>query len=70
MRNLLDERGERGSEELYARARERARRTPSWLLRRRERRIVARRFPDVGALAELAASRSELRIRSGRWGRG
>jgi hypothetical protein len=59
-------------EQNYRRARARARRTPSVLLRHHERRIVARLWPDASELAQLAALRRELAIRAirparGRW---
>jgi hypothetical protein len=56
----------------YSATRHRARRAPTWWLRRRESRIVARRRPTDLELAELAAIRQELRIRAikpRRWGR-
>jgi hypothetical protein len=63
-------------EELYRRARTRARRTPSVLLRRQERRVVSRgreHRPPQRDLLQLAAVRAELRVRrqpecsEGRW---
>jgi hypothetical protein len=57
----------RDPNDLYRRARSRARRTPSFLLRRRARRLVARAAahrPHTDELAELAAVRTELVARS------
>jgi hypothetical protein len=48
----------------YHRARLKVRCRPTWLLRRQERRIIARHRPDALQLAELAAIRGELRVRS------
>jgi hypothetical protein len=51
----------------YRQARATARRTPTFVLRRRERRGVARcrhGVPDAVALAHLAAVRAELAVRS------
>lgn len=50
----------------YMRHRAKARRRPAWLLRRRERQIVAKRYPDATELAELAAIRKELSARGRR----
>jgi hypothetical protein len=53
--------------EVYEQARAKARRTPTFLLRRRQRRVMARvrqRWPDAADLAELAAARVELDVRS------
>jgi hypothetical protein len=59
---------------LYGEAKAKVRYRPSWLLRRRERRIVAQQCPALGDLAELAALRRELRVRlmpaAGWWRRG
>jgi hypothetical protein len=59
--------GRREADEVYRFARARARRTPTVLLRRRERRAVARAKafrPNAGDLAELAAARVELSLRA------
>jgi hypothetical protein len=56
------------NDELYRRARAKARRRPSVVLRRQERRVVAQakaRRPLESELAQLAAVRSELRRREG-----
>jgi hypothetical protein len=64
----------READEVYWFARARARRTPTALLRRRERRAVARAKayrPNASDLAELAAARVELSLRAAagnRWG--
>ena len=53
---------------VYQRARVNARRLPTFLLRRRERRCTARcrrGVPDAVVLAHLAAIRAELAVRSG-----
>ena len=54
------------TEHKYRKARDRARRRPAFLLRRRERQIVAQRLPGGSELAELAAIRRELKIRGRR----
>jgi hypothetical protein len=54
-------------DEVYRQARTRARRTPTVLLRRAERRVVDQgrtRRPEAAELAELAAARAELSFRS------
>lgn len=51
---------------VFVRTRARARWMPAVLLRRRERRIVARVFPTCEELAALGAIRRELRVRSTR----
>jgi hypothetical protein len=50
----------------YLRAKAKAKRRPAWLLRRRECRIVKKRFPESAELSELAAIRSVLRKRGAR----
>lgn len=50
----------------YMRHRARARRRPAVLLRRRERQIVAKKFPEPAELTELAAIRKELSLRGAR----
>lgn len=49
--------------ESYHRVRSKTRRLPTWLLCRREARIVATTFPSNEQLIELGAIRRELRIR-------
>jgi hypothetical protein len=52
-------------DETYRWARGKARRTPAWLLRRRQAALTsASPWPTAGQLAELGAIRHELRIRS------
>jgi hypothetical protein len=56
------------ADELYRRARAKARRRPSMVLRRQERQVVAlakARRPLESELAQLAAVRAELRLREG-----
>jgi hypothetical protein len=47
----------------HSTTRHRARRAPTWWLRRCERRIIARGRPNAFELAELAAIRQELKAR-------
>jgi hypothetical protein len=56
-----------GGTDMYRQARSRARRTPTFVLRRRERRIVTRSLvqrPHAHELAALAAARTELQART------
>ena len=51
--------------EQYQQARARARRRPTWWLRRRDRRIVSRQpRPSAAELIELQAIRAVLRVRA------
>lgn len=50
-------------EEAFRRAQVSARRTPTFLLRRQERRIVAQHNPATDQLVRLAAVRRELTAR-------
>jgi len=52
-------------DDVYRRARARARRRPRWVLRRREAEIVRRRpRPSDAEIAELRAIKAELRVRA------
>lgn len=55
-------------DDLYWMVRRRARRSPAWLLRRRDRQITSNPRPSTTELVELSAIRRELNIRSGRRG--
>lgn len=50
----------------FIKAKAKAHRRPSLLLKRRERQIIARRFPEPAELSELAAIRNVLRSRGTR----
>jgi hypothetical protein len=56
---------QRNAADAYQQARVRARRRPTWWLRRREAQIVAARpRPTTAELAELRVIRHQLRIRA------
>jgi hypothetical protein len=61
---LRNRTGTGAGDERYQQARARARHRPSWWLRRRDRRITARRPPDAAELVELVAIRQELKLRA------